>query len=161
MKQIIRGILNGLAYIHRQGYVHGDIKTMNILMADADDFSKIKIIDFGICQKVKKRTLLEKRWGTLMYIAPEIIKKEGYGPVVDIWSTAIILYKLCMMGKHPFLENAEGKKEILQILGSKELPKQDETLPCPLAQDLFEKMTIQNQFDRINARKALAHPFLE
>ena len=67
---------------------------MNILLSDKDDYSKLKIIDFGICQKIQKRERLEKRWGTLMYIAPEIIKKEGYGPAVDIWATAIIMYKL-------------------------------------------------------------------
>jgi serine/threonine protein kinase len=38
-----------------------------------------------------------------MYIAPEVIRKEGYGPAVDIWSTAIIMYKLLKAGQHPFL----------------------------------------------------------
>ncbi len=127
--KIIKGILLGLNYIHKKGYVHGDIKTMNILMADKNDLSKIKIIDFGICQKLESKSeKLEKRWGTLMYIAPEVIRKEGYGPGVDIWSTAIIMYKLLKQGNHPFLQGVRTKKEIIKILKQKYLPDQEELL---------------------------------
>lgn len=57
-----------------------------------------------------------------MYIAPEVVQKEGYGPPVDIWSTAIIMYKLFKLGKHPFLEGKETKKEIIDTLAKEELP---------------------------------------
>ena len=51
--KIIKSILSGIAYIHKKGYVHADIKTINILMADKFDTSKTKIIDFGISQKIQ------------------------------------------------------------------------------------------------------------
>ena len=96
--KIIKSILSGIAYIHKKGYVHADIKTINILMADKFDTSKTKIIDFGISQKIQGKAQLEKRCGTLMYIAPEVISKEGYGSAIDVWSTAVIMYRLLKLG---------------------------------------------------------------
>ena len=63
-----------------------------------------------------------------MYIAPEVIRKEGYGPGVDIWATAIILYKLFKSNKHPFLEGVEKKKEIIDTLLGDDFPGQSEKL---------------------------------
>lgn len=42
----LKGIVRGLAEIHRQGVVHRDVKPGNILL---DDNNCIRIIDFGHC----------------------------------------------------------------------------------------------------------------
>jgi len=49
-----------------------------------------------------------------MYIAPEIIKRIGYGPPIDIWAVGIIMYKLFKKNHHPFLDSELSKKELLK-----------------------------------------------
>jgi len=49
--QIMKSILLGLKHIHRNNYVHRDLKPSNIVIADIKDFSKIKLVDFGLAVK--------------------------------------------------------------------------------------------------------------
>ena len=46
--KLIKGILSGVVYIHDKGIMHRDLKPENILLADKDDLSSVKIIDFGL-----------------------------------------------------------------------------------------------------------------
>jgi len=100
--------------MHHKNIAHCDLKTINILMADGKDNSELKIIDFGISQICNK--ILEKRYGTLVYIAPEIMLKTGYGKPVDMWSIGVIMYKILKMGKHPYLQQCKSKKEQTKLL---------------------------------------------
>ena len=45
--QIIRGIIDAVAYIHERGIIHRDLKLANVLIDDIEDLRSIKIIDFG------------------------------------------------------------------------------------------------------------------
>lgn len=49
--QLLKGILEGLQYIHDRNFIHRDLKTENILLKNADDFTSIKIADFGLSAK--------------------------------------------------------------------------------------------------------------
>jgi serine/threonine protein kinase len=44
----MRGILQGVAYIHVNDIIHRDLKPQNLLIGDLDDLSTIKLIDFGL-----------------------------------------------------------------------------------------------------------------
>jgi serine/threonine protein kinase len=60
------------------------------------DLSEIKIVDFGICTKVKDSETFRKRTalGTPYYMAPEVISEKPYGYEADIWSLGCIVYEL-------------------------------------------------------------------
>lgn len=55
VKNFVRQILNGLAYLHEKDIIHRDIKGANILV---DNKGGIKISDFGISKKVEDSTFV-------------------------------------------------------------------------------------------------------
>ena len=96
---IALGIARGLAFVHRKGWAHCDIKPENILICDADSpaASKVLIADFGFAQP-PPATGLTKRRGSPGFIAPEIrtcSDVEGYdGRIADMWSAGLTILEL-------------------------------------------------------------------
>ncbi len=58
----------------------------------SDSFECVKIIDFGLSKVVLPDELVLDFCGTPAYVAPEVLKNQGYGHQVDIWSAGCILY---------------------------------------------------------------------
>lgn len=95
-------LLETLSYLQRKEICHRDIKIENILYDQ--EKKSIKLIDFGVCKKFKKRgELLDMLTitGTFYYRAPEMFLGGGYREKVDVWAAGILLYKL-VSGKTPF-----------------------------------------------------------
>lgn len=80
-------VADGLRVMHQAGYVHCDIKPINILLNDA---GKIKIIDFG--QSVKTGTVKERIQGTPDYIAPEQVARKPVTLQTDIFNLGATIY---------------------------------------------------------------------
>jgi serine/threonine protein kinase len=100
-----RQIINGLEYIHTQGYSHRDLKLENILLTDQN---QIKIADFGLSNKFVEGKLMETSCGSLRYATPEILKGKKYsGELADVWSCGIIMFTL-LAGYHPFDDEVYG-----------------------------------------------------
>eukprot|EP00826_Nyctotherus_ovalis_P001168 TRINITY_DN10153_c0_g2_i6.p1 TRINITY_DN10153_c0_g2~~TRINITY_DN10153_c0_g2_i6.p1 ORF type:complete len:502 (+),score=131.79 TRINITY_DN10153_c0_g2_i6:28-1506(+) len=98
-KAIFKQILNGIYYCHSKGILHRDIKLDNILL-DAE--GEVKICDFGVSKAMKAGEVMTERCGTPAYIAPEILKREGYsGFASDVWSAGVVLYTM-LYGAVPF-----------------------------------------------------------
>jgi Nif-specific regulatory protein len=92
--------LQGLAYLHSQNVVHGDIKPDNLLVTRlADRRPHLKMIDFGISHP---------EWagmgGTPAYIAPEKILKMGSDAKSDLYSLGAVFFQT-LTGKNPFLRD--------------------------------------------------------
>ena len=107
-KILFRQIIQGIKYIHSRGIVHRDIKLENILL---DLNNIIKICDFGVGKLVKPNTILKDQCGTPVYMAPEILKGNGYkGFPVDIWSAGVALY-IMLSGTLPFNKDKDHDLE--------------------------------------------------
>ena len=109
-------VLDALSYLHRHDVVHRDIKPENILYDPST--KKIKIIDFGISKRFRRRGALFDMWtitGTLYYRAPEMFS-GGYREGVDVWAAGILLYKL-VCGQTPF-ESVYHCETIQNITGA-------------------------------------------
>jgi serine/threonine protein kinase len=129
-------ILRGIAYIHKQGAIHCDIKLENMLAhKEADDtYPIIKICDFGLSHNVSAqynhKAVKKNTVGTWGYIAPEVKRSDYIGPEIDMWAYGLILYEMAVAykptqvknykyedGDLPFRKNDwRGKPEELKLL---------------------------------------------
>ncbi|EGD81423.1 NEK protein kinase [Salpingoeca rosetta] len=93
-------ILQALAYMHRRGMVHRDVKSANIFIMDS---GIAKLGDMG-CSKVLEQnaTRIEQRTcstpcGTPMYQSPEQCDGTPYTQKVDIWALGCVVYEMCAL----------------------------------------------------------------
>lgn len=93
-------VLAGLGAIHRAGFVHGDLKSDNVIVDPRD---RITIIDFGLARRpIVVRSAGEPLVsGTPEYMAPEVIRGEPLTPAADLYAAGVILYEL-LTGSTPF-----------------------------------------------------------
>lgn len=61
-------------YLHSFGIAHRDLKPENILMTSKDENSDIKLVDFGLAKTFGPGELCNEPYGTLCYVAPEVLK---------------------------------------------------------------------------------------
>lgn len=94
-------IATALYYLHTFGIAHRDLKPENILMSDDTDDCDLKLVDFGLSKIVGPSESCTEPFGTLSYVAPEVLLQKPYGKEVDIWSLGIIIYMM-LSGVLPF-----------------------------------------------------------
>ena len=109
--KIIHSLAAGLYYLHSYGIVHRDIKPENVLMIDKTENSDVKIVDFGLSKMIGPTQLCTEPFGTLSYVAPEVLQQKPYGKGVDVWGLGILAY-LMMVGSLPF--DHEDDREVAQ-----------------------------------------------
>ena len=97
---IMRQILSAVFYFHSKNIVHRDLKPENILYESKKAEAQVKITDFGTSRVFMKNEELTNTYGTVYYIAPEVLKGKYTGKC-DVWSCGIILYVL-LCGFPPF-----------------------------------------------------------
>ncbi len=102
-----------LDYIHQKKIIHRDIKLDNVLINKKEDGCyNVKIADFGLALINKKRIgdRIYLKCGTPGYVAPEILRGQGYDSKCDIFSIGSLLFNL-LTGRYLFSGNKI--KEIL------------------------------------------------
>lgn len=91
IKAICSDVLNALCYIHSKGFIHKDIKALNLLLKSD---GLVKVCDFGTaCKKIgnfcKSSHITSDLW-----TAPELLTEHEFNESVDIWSLGITLLEL-------------------------------------------------------------------
>ncbi|MCQ2821619.1 MAG: serine/threonine-protein kinase, partial [archaeon] len=104
--KIIKQIANGINYMHKLGLVHRDLKSENCVFSKKDDYSGLKLIDFGLTRTLARGETLTETLGTLGYAAPEIICRKPYDHKIDVFSIGIISFSI-LTGHLPFDEKDE------------------------------------------------------
>lgn len=86
-------ILDGLQYAHSAGVVHRDLKPANVIVTPSGD---VKIMDFGIArvQGSEHLTSVGFMVGTPAYMSPEQVRGEEVDPRMDLYSIAVVFYRL-------------------------------------------------------------------
>jgi serine/threonine protein kinase len=89
-----------LAYAHRLGIVHRDIKPHNVLFTN-DGHAKLS--DFGIAAAIGDRGLTDEGMvlGSAHYMSPEQAQGRATGPASDLYSLGIVMYE-ALTGAPPF-----------------------------------------------------------
>ena len=91
-----------LAYAHRHGVVHRDVKPGNVLITED---GQVKVTDFGIARAVNTEESLTQTgavMGTATYFSPEQAEGVGVDSRSDIYSLGVVLYEM-VAGRPPFL----------------------------------------------------------
>ncbi|MCO5604667.1 hypothetical protein L7F22_058837 [Adiantum nelumboides] len=166
VRNFVKQILHGLAFLHEREIVHRDIKGANILV---DNKSCIKISDFGISKKVESDLLVSVRahrpslQGSVFWMAPEVVKQTSYTRKADIWSLGCLVVEM-ISGTHPWA-NLNQMQALFKIgsLAKPSLPEEISAEAVDFLNKTFEldhnKRRLQRSCSGIHlSRKNLSAP---
>jgi serine/threonine-protein kinase len=108
-----RQVCEGVAYAHRRGLAHCDLKPQNVLLTPD---GRVKVTDFGIARAYTAAINTGERndvvWGTPQYYAPEQAMGQAPTPASDVYSIGVMLYEM-LAGRLPF--ESRDPKQLAQM----------------------------------------------
>lgn len=159
-----REILKGLVYLHSNGVVHCDLKCKNVLLSSSGN---IKLADFGCAKRLNGSMTTsssmessESICGTPLWMAPEVMRKEGVDYAADIWSLGCTVIEMAT-GKPPKWGDqiSNPMAAVYKIAHSNEMPK----FPAGFSKeglDFLHKCFERNTKKRWTSENLLQHPFV-
>ena len=107
VRRWLKGLVEGVAYLHDHGIVHRDLKPANLFMEEGI----VKIGDYGLAKLItpSQGTEHSESIGTCHYMAPEIGSGKYHKPI-DVYAMGVILYEM-LTGRVPF--EGETVNEVL------------------------------------------------
>lgn len=160
---IIRDMLQACSYLHKNGYVHRDIKLENILCEDTRiPVSGIRLADFGYVNFVEHLTdtCLRSLVGTPVYVAPEIINRHDYGPQVDLYAIGVMLHRM-LCGSYPYDAKDDDEKTMaLAVQGHLTFADPAWKSISPSCKSFVRALLQPHPERRLIAKAALHHPWL-
>ncbi|KAF6025735.1 CDK6 [Bugula neritina] len=179
VKKYMYQMLQGVDFLHASKIIHRDLKPQNVLLSSN---GHLKLADMGLARIYTFSMLLTSTVVTLWYRAPEVLMQDAYGAAVDLWSLGCMFVE--MLTRRPLFN---GQSEIMQlqkifsIIGlpdeqdwpprislprssfpySPQIQMEDMVpeLTDPHGPQLLEMLLKFNQYERITASSALAHPY--
>uniref|UniRef100_A0A4W5LXS2 non-specific serine/threonine protein kinase n=1 Tax=Hucho hucho TaxID=62062 RepID=A0A4W5LXS2_9TELE len=161
---VLHTITKTVEYLHAQGVVHRDLKPSNILYVDeSGNPESIRICDFGFAKQLRADNgLLMTPCYTANFVAPEVLKRQGYDEGCDVWSLGVLLYTM-LAGFTPFANGPEDTPdEILSRIGSGRFTLTGGNWDgvSEAAKDLVSKMLHVDPHQRLTAMQVLKHPWI-
>ncbi len=159
-RQIIHKLLTALYYIHSYGIIHRDLKPENILMTSEDNNADIKILDFGLSKILGPGEYCVEPYGTLSYVAPEVLLEKSYNNKIDLWSLGVITY-LIVSGKLPFDHRQDDQEIARQTIY--EEPSFKNNIWKKISKeciDFISKLLVKDPEKRMNIKDALEHNWI-
>ena len=159
--RIMHKMCAAVYYIHSYGIAHRDLKPENVLMTSDDENADIRILDFFLSKIIGPEEKCTEPYGTLSYVAPEVLLDEPYGKEVDLWSLGIITY-LMLSGSLPF-DHKTDEEEIARKTVSEPPPYKGSiwTKISPEAKDFIDRLLQKNPAKRMNIKEALEHEWFK
>ena len=141
-KDILIGISKAIEVLNKNGIMHRDIKPSNIFFDET--LNKVKLGGFGCSIYIKENT--SEPLGSILYTAPEIIKKLKYDEKCDLWSLGVTLYEI-YFGELPY-----GK--IVSVNHIKDIIYHEQNIyskkaSIPEFNELFTKLLTVNRYNRM------------
>jgi class 3 adenylate cyclase/sugar lactone lactonase YvrE len=103
-RHIAEQTASALAFAHRRGIIHRDVKPDNIMIVGDDE---VKVTDFGIARVIRPEATLQTMTstgvtlGTPLYMAPEQIEGKDIDGRADVYALGAVLYQM-VTGRPPF-----------------------------------------------------------
>src|SRR6266571_146021 len=112
-------LVQAVAYIHRRGVIHRDLKPTNVLLDEQDGQLYVRLIDFGIASvqgniASPPLTTAGNELGTIAYMAPERLSGIAASSN-DIFSLGVILYQM-LTGNFPMGQQAPELPQPLEYV---------------------------------------------
>ncbi|PUZ36094.1 hypothetical protein GQ55_9G011900 [Panicum hallii var. hallii] len=174
-------ILQGLAYMHNNGYFHRDLKPENLLVTNGI----VKIADFGLAREVSSSPPYTDYVSTRWYRAPEVLlQSSAYTPAIDMWAVGAILAELFTLSPlFPGESETDQLYKICTVLGTPDCTVWPEGMNLPRSSsfkyfqipprnlwelvpnasleaiDLIQRLCSWDPRRRPAAEQALQHPF--
>jgi serine/threonine protein kinase len=152
------GIAEGVTYIHREGVVHRDLKSPNVIVGAVDGEEVAQLMDFGAAKILESvgGTMSKGIIGTPAYMAPEMFvmdaKRNYYS--VDVYALSILVWET-LSGEEPF--GGKSEEEIRGLLQCGYRPTVGSELPVEVqaaicrgwAQEASERGTASEMRDAL------------
>jgi serine/threonine protein kinase len=155
----IQDVATALAYIHRQGIIHRDIKASNVLIhSDGNYF----LTDFGIARITGDATHLTTTGnvlGTVDYVAPELFELDRKADArSDLYSLGVLLYEM-VMGRLPFIAESQIALVSMHIQRRPPAPRSiNSAIPAPVERVMLKALEKKPE-QRYSSAKELADAF--
>ncbi|XP_010828555.1 PREDICTED: ribosomal protein S6 kinase alpha-1 [Bison bison bison] len=147
---VLHTISKTVEYLHSQG-------------VSLENPECLRICDFGFAKQLRAENgLLMTPCYTANFVAPEVLKRQGYDEGCDIWSLGILLYTM-LAGYTPFANGpSDTPEEILTRIGSGKftLSGGNWNTVSDTAKDLVSKMLHVDPHQRLTAKQVLQHPWI-
>ncbi|KAH0605745.1 uncharacterized protein H6S33_004202 [Morchella sextelata] len=166
INNVVFQVAHGLAVLHKNGYIHRDIKHDNVLFLTRRQPSSVIIADFGLTTKYNIRRPYDSAQGfcgSLDYIPPEACRSMPYGPSFDMWSLGIFTMSF-LTNRFPWDPSCHKDRTFRDYIGSLTEGWIDpylDAVKLRSAKDFISKCLIVNPKKRMTAIEAVHHPFLK
>ncbi|HZT84059.1 MAG TPA: Stk1 family PASTA domain-containing Ser/Thr kinase [Gaiellaceae bacterium] len=155
-----RQVLAAIAFAHRHGVVHRDIKPHNVVVGKD---GRLKVTDFGIARSgASQMTEAGSIVGTAQYLSPEQARGAPVDPRSDVYSLGVVLYEM-LTGQVPFTGDAPVEIAMKHLTAIPEPPSRlrpevphdlDAVVMRALAKDPDERYGSAEEMDADLARVA-------
>ena len=144
-------------YIHSYGIAHRDLKPENVLMTSNDENADLRILDFGLSKIIGPDEKCTEPYGTLSYVAPEVLLDIPYGKEVDLWSLGVITY--LMLGAALPFDDKDDEEEIARKTCTEEPPYKGSIWKkiSKEGKDFIKRLLEKKPEKRMNIKQALEH----
>ena len=159
--EIIHKLSMALYYIHSFNIVHRDLKPENILMTDTSEEADIRLVDFGLSKIIYPNEKMIEPYGTLSYVAPEVLLEEPYDKSADMWALGVVTY-LLLSGYLPF-DDKNSEREIARKTIQEE-PKYTEgmfMLVSKKGKEFVKGLLKKNPTERMTIEEVLIHDWFK
>ena len=147
------GISRGLAHLHRNGVIHRDIKSPNILLTD---MFQAKIGDLGLAE-VKQTTHTLNNGGaagSIPWMAPEVLKGDNNTRASDIYAVGMVFWEMTAR-KFPY-QGFQANQVMTHVLQGKR-----ETLEADLGYDSRWSQALTDCWDQLAEKRPTADKLVE
>ncbi|MCB9677618.1 MAG: serine/threonine protein kinase [Alphaproteobacteria bacterium] len=149
-----RKLADALAYLHRKGIFHRDIKPDNILIREED--GEPKIVDFGLAMERGARRITQQgqqHFGTVSYCPPEWMQAETVDPIAwDCYALGVVFYEM-LTGTvgFPMSRKEDPRRQVILVMTQKQTVEYLDPGPKfqPELRDLVRRMTMKERKGRL------------
>ncbi|KLO19855.1 kinase-like protein [Schizopora paradoxa] len=123
----LRGIANGLEYLHAKEIVHADLKSNNILI-DSDGTPVLADFGLSITFNVSLMTTTGSVTGSTRWMAPELLLTSKHTKMSDVWAFGMVTYEL-LSWEIPYFEKERNPMVTLDIFRG-DIPTKPDIAGC-------------------------------